>query len=94
MKKKIELLIMTIFIPSVIFAHNPGGASISWGIMFIISLIISLLLLKKIRKHIAIENKFLRFATLFVIEVTLLFFLTIALMLTLGTWIYIHIFGG
>ena len=80
--------------PVVVFAHNPGGALMSIAIIFIISLIISLFLLKPIRRNIKIDNKFLRFLTIFFIEIVLLFLLNLVLSYTLGIFIYIHIFGG
>ncbi|MCL2329253.1 MAG: hypothetical protein FWC39_12180 [Bacteroidetes bacterium] len=87
-------MIPAIFIPSVVFAHNPGGALMSWVMMFGISLVASLFLLKKIRRRITIENKFLRFSALFAIEIVLLFCFMVVLSSTLGIWIYVNLFGG
>jgi len=57
MKKKIKLLIPAIFIPSVVFAHNPGGALLSWVMMFGISLVASLLLLTHIAAQLLKNHK-------------------------------------
>ena len=93
MKKKIEFLVTTIFIPSAVMAHNPGGAVMFYGIMFILSLIISLILLKRVHRHLTIKNKFFGFVVLFVIEIGLLFGLTIILSYT-TFGILAYIFGG
>jgi hypothetical protein len=83
MKKQIMLLIMTLLIPSVVYAHHGREEVIIWGIMFFLSLIISLILLKRISRHITINNKFAKFVVLFMIEIVLLYLLTIILF-TLG----------
>jgi len=85
---------MSIFIPSVVLAHNPGGFVMSCGIMFFLSLIISLILLNRIRKRVTITNKFWRFMALLVIGIILLLGLTIILSYTLGVLVYTYVFGG
>ena len=92
--KKLTILLSALCIPAVAWAHNPGGAMVSWAIMFFLSLIISLFLLRRIRRHITINNKFIRFIVLFVIEIVLLILLMIIIGGTLGEWIYTYVFGG
>ena len=94
MKRKIFLLIMTLLTPIAVFAHDPGGYIISMGIVFFLSLILSLFLLKQISRFININNKFVKFAVLFIIEIVLLFLLTIAFFMTVGILIYTNIFDG
>ena len=94
MTKRIILTIMILFTPFLVLAHNPGGYVMSMGIMFLLSLIISIFLLKRISRNVNINNKFIRFAILLVIELVLLFILTIALSFTLGIFVYIVFFGG
>lgn len=85
---------MILFTPFLVLAHNPGGAVVSMGIMFLLSLIILIFLLKRISRNVNINNKFIRFATLLVIALVLLFILTIALSFTFGTFVYTVFFGG
>ena len=92
--KKLTILLSALCIPAVAWAHNPGGAMISWAIVFFLALIISLILLKRFSKHIVINNKIIRFIVLFIVEIILLFLLMILIGMTLGILIYIHIFGG
>ena len=94
MTKRIILTIMILFTPFLVLAHNPDGYVMSMGIMFLLSLIISIFLLKRISRNVNINNKFIRFAILLVIELVLLFILTIALSFTLGIFVYIVFFGG
>ena len=79
--KKIMLLLAALFIPVIVFAH---GVEILWyvgSILFLPSLVISLFLLKWIKRCIVISNKFARFLVLFIIEIVLLFFLIIIMTL-------------
>jgi len=94
MNKKIIFLISTLLMPVAAFAHDPGGALLSMGIVVILSLIISLLLLKSISRYINIDNKFLRFLALFFIEIGFLLLLYLVLSFIIGIFIYTHIFNG
>lgn len=78
------LLTITLFIPSVVLAHDPGGMAKIWFVMFFSSLIISLILLSKIRRYITIKNKIGRFIVLFIIEIGLLFLVFTTLFYTIA----------
>lgn len=84
---------MALFIPSVALAHNPLAYVASLGVIFFMSLIITLFLLKQIRKRITIKDKFLKFIALFFIVIGLLFFLNIILYHITVDFLY-TIFGG
>jgi len=60
-KIRVLFLIMIICFPNVAFAHNLGEAIIFCGLIFILSLIITIILLKQFNKMIFINNKFTRF---------------------------------
>ena len=94
MNKKLIFLILAFLTPVAVWAHNPGGAMLSMAIVFILSLTISLFLLKFISRSIKIDNKFLRFLAIFFVEIGLLISLYFVLSYTLGIFIYIYVFGG
>ncbi len=94
MNKTFKLILSLTFLPLMVFAHNPGGAIISYAISFFLGIILSLVIFKFTKQKIKIENKYLKFFALFVLELGLLLISTILLMSTLGIFIYINCFGG
>jgi hypothetical protein len=94
MKRIYAILIIIFLIPSLVSAHNPGGAMISFGIMIFLSLIISLFLLRFINRYVTVNNKYLKIVVLLIFELLMLFILTFILTETLGIYVYTNFFGG
>jgi hypothetical protein len=94
MKKIIISFVLIISFPSIILAHNPGGAMISYGIIILLAIIFSLIILRLIDRFITIQNRFLKILTLTVIGIVLSILLTILLGWSIGDLIYFEFFGG
>ena len=80
MKKKIALLLTVFLIPTMLFAHNPGGAVaiIALIIIFIIlPIIASFFLTKRISRHITIYDEPTRSVILAIIGLVLFILITI-----------------
>ena len=83
-----------VVLPLMVFAHNPGGAIITYAISFILAIFLSLPVLRFIKRKITIENKYIKFFALLAFELGLLFLFSILLMSTLGYFVYVYCFGG
>jgi len=91
MNKRNILLIMGVLTPSVVFAHGEEILS-SLFIVFLLSLILSLILLERISRILTVNNKLTKFFILFITEIILLFLLFVALFYTLGQFLYFYVF--
>ncbi len=82
--KRLFALLVSVLLPSMVFAHNPRGIFAVIGAFALISLIISFFLLRIIARRIHVPNKFIRFLLLFLIEIVLFVVITFALSIFLG----------
>lgn len=69
--KRLFALLVSVLLPSMAFAHNPQGLFAVFGVFALVSLVISFFLLRIIARRIQVQNRFIRFALLFLIEIVL-----------------------
>jgi len=75
--KKLTILLSALCIPAVAWAHGTEILYFFVALFCIPAVLISPFLLKRLNKHIVINNKFIKFIVLLIIEIIFIFLLLI-----------------